>query len=268
MLYLILVVLAVIYIFPFLITISTSFKTLADSTASPLGLIPQNPTAAAYQRLFSGTADFPRWFLNSVIVTVFVTLGRVIFDSMAGYALARIPFRGRNVVFACLVAVMAVPNVVLLLPKFFVIKELGMYDTYFGMIIPLLVDATGIFIMRGFFESIPISIEEQARIDGAGPFRVFWSIVLPMARPAVMTLIILSFQGSWNELGHFVISTQSPSLYPLTRGVASLVNSIGGEKTDYPFQLAAAATMTIPVIIVFFIFQRRIINTQTGGVKE
>lgn len=271
-LYLVLVVLGVVYIFPFLIQVATSFKTTAEATSNPLGLIPHTFTVAAYRRLFtpSPSTDFPRWFANSVIVTLFVTTGRVIFDSMAGYALARIPFRGRNVLFACLVGVMAVPNVVLLIPKFLMIKELGIFDTYPALIIPLMVDATGVFIMKGFFESIPVSIEEQGRLDGAGPFRLFWSIVLPMARPALMTLIILSFQGSWNELSHFVIASQDPNLNTLTKGVASFASGASGAsfKTQYPFTLAAATIMTIPVAVVFFIFQRRIINTQTGAVKE
>ena len=125
----------------------------------------------------SGQEDFPRWFTNSVIVAVFVTAGRLLFDSMAGYALARLRFRGRRAVFSAVIAVMAVPGVVLLIPKFLVIKELGIYDSYPGLIIPLMADAAGVFIMKQFFESIPASIEEAAHIDGAGTFRTFWSVV-------------------------------------------------------------------------------------------
>ena len=161
--------------------------------------IPQVWSTAAYELLFT-RSDFPLWFANSAIVTICVTLGRVFFVSLAGYALARLHFRGRGVIFAAVIAVMAVPGVVLLIPKFLVMNQLGIYDSYAGMILPLLVDAAGVFIMKNFFESIPVSVEEQARIDGAGAFRIFWSVVLPMARPALITIIILSFQGSWNEL--------------------------------------------------------------------
>ncbi|RWZ53167.1 carbohydrate ABC transporter permease [Labedella phragmitis] len=266
-LYAILVVLAVVYIFPFLVQVATSFKTDADAAANPVSLIPGTWSAAAYERLFAGS-DFPVWFANSALVTVFVTLGRVFFDSLAGYALARLQFRGRNVVFAALVAVMSVPLVVLLIPKFLVINQLGMYDSYAGMILPLLVDAAGVFIMKNFFESIPTSVEEQARIDGAGTFRVFWSVVLPMARPALITIIILSFQGSWNELSHFIVATQSPELTTLTKGVASLASGQLSQGTQYPLKLAAAAIMTIPVAVMFFIFQRRIMNASEGAVKE
>ena len=201
-------------------------------------------------------------------MTLAVTLGRVLFDSLAGYALARIPFRGRGVIFALLIAVMAVPNVVLLIPKFLVINQLGMYDSYSGMIVPLLADAAGIFIMKNFFESIPVSVEEQARIDGAGTLRIFWSIVLPMARPAVMTIVILSFQGSWNELSHFIVASPDPDLFTLTKGVAQLASGALSQGTQYPVKLAAAAVMTIPVAIVFFIFQKRIMNASAGAVKE
>ncbi|MHB1234256.1 MAG: carbohydrate ABC transporter permease, partial [Microbacteriaceae bacterium] len=213
-------------------------------------------------------SDFPLWFENSAIVTVCVTLGRTFFDSLAGYALSRLHFRGRGVVFAGLIAVMAVPAVVLLIPKFLVINQLGIYDSYTGMIVPLITDAAGVFIMKNFFESIPVSVEEQARIDGAGTFRVFWSVVLPMARPALITIVILSFQGSWNELSHFIVATQSPSLTTLTKGVASLASGQLSQGTQYPLKLAAAAIMTIPVAVMFFIFQRRILNASEGAVKE
>lgn len=265
--YAILIVLAIVYITPFLIQVATSFKTDADAAANPVSLLPATWTTAAYEKLFL-SSDFPVWFKNSVIVTIFVTAGRVFFNSLAGYALARLQFRGRGVVFAGLIAVMSVPMVVLLIPKFLVINQLGIYDSYAGMILPLLADAAGVFIMKNFFESIPPSVEEAARIDGASTFRVFWSVVLPMARPALVTIIILSFQGSWNELSHFIVSAQDPSLTTLTKGVASLASGQLSQGSQYPIKLAAAAIMTIPVAVMFFIFQKRIMNTSDGAVKE
>ncbi|TQK20117.1 carbohydrate ABC transporter membrane protein 2 (CUT1 family) [Microbacterium sp. SLBN-154] len=265
-LYALLVILAIIYIFPFLVQVATSFKTDSEAASNALSLIPQTVTFAAYETLF-GRSDFPLWFVNSTIVTVVVTLGRVFFVSLAGYALARLHFRGRGAIFALVVAVMAVPAVVLLIPKFLVLNQIGIYDTYAAMILPLLVDAAGVFIMKNFFESIPVSVEEQARIDGAGAFRVFWSVVLPMARPALITIVILSFQGSWNELSHFIVATQSPELTTLTKGVASLASGQLSQGTQYPIKLAAALIMTIPVAVLFFIFQKRIMNTSEGAVK-
>jgi multiple sugar transport system permease protein len=262
---LVLAVLAAIYIYPFVVQVLTSFKTNADAVANPLGL-PQVWTLDAYVRLF-GSSDYPLWFRNSVVVTLFVTAGRVFFNSLAGYALARLRFPGRGLVFSFLIAVMAVPGVVLLIPKFLVINSLGIFNSFAGLILPLLVDAAGVFIMKNYFESIPPSVEEAARIDGASAFRVFWSVVLPMARPALITITILSFQGSWNELSHFIVATNDRGLFNLTRGVASLTAGSLGSAADYPLKLGAAALMTIPVAVLFFVFQKRIMSTADGAVK-
>lgn len=264
--YAVLVALAAAYIYPFLIAVMGSFKTDAEATNNPLSLIPSPFTTAAYERLFFGT-DLPLWATNSLMITVIVTVCRVLFNSAAGYALSRMTFRGRGLVFGLFIAVMAVPSVVLMVPRFLVIKQLGIFDTYFGMILPLLVDAAGIFIMKQFFDSIPASIEEAARIDGAGVFRRFWSVTLPMAAPALITLTILSFQGSWNEFAHFVISRQSPQLHTLTTGVGALVSGQLGSGSQFPLKLAAAVLMTIPVAVLFFFFQRRIMSTTEGAEK-
>jgi multiple sugar transport system permease protein len=265
--YVALIAVAFIYIFPFLVQVSNSFKSDQEATSAGLALWSPSWTSAAYTTLFANS-NFALWTMNSFIVTILVTLGRVFFVSLGGYALARLQFRGRSAIFALLIAVMAVPAVVLLIPKFLVIKSLGIYDSYPGMILPLLVDAAGVFIMKNFFESIPVAVEEAARIDGAGPFRTFWSIILPMARPALVTIVILSFQGSWNELTHFIVSTQSPELTTLTRGVASLASGQLSSGNQFPIKLAAATLMTIPVAIMFFVFQRRIMNASGGAVKE
>jgi multiple sugar transport system permease protein len=265
-LYLTLAVFAFLYIYPFLLELGTAFKTETDAVSNPVNPLPHNWVVTAFTEL--GQQDFPRWFMNSVIVAVFVTAGRILFDSMAGYALARLRFRGRGAVFAAIIAVMAVPGVVLLIPKFLVIRTLGIYDTYPGLVIPLLADAAGVFIMKQFFESIPASIEEAARIDGAGVFRTFWSVVLPMARPALMALTILSFQGSWNDFSDILIAHENPALDTLTTGVGRLVSGQLGAATEYPLKLAAAVGMTIPVAIVFFVFQKHIMRTGQGAAKE
>ena len=264
--YAVLIFFAVIYLMPFIIQLSTAFKTDADATNHPLRLWPETFSLAAFRTL--ADQDFPLWFANSVIVALCVTAGRVFLDSLAGYALARLRFPGRGAVFAGVIAVMAVPGVVLLIPKFLVLNQLGMYDTYGGMIVPLIADAAGVFIMRQFFISIPDSIEEAARIDGAGTFRIFWSIVLPMAKPALITLTILSFQSSWNELAHMIVSRQNPNLNTLTTGVATLAAGGFGSGNRYPLKLAAALLMTLPVAFVFLMFQKRFMRGATeGGIK-
>lgn len=263
-----------LYLLPFVLQLVTGFKTDPDAAAHPLSLLPATPTTAAYQRLFglgqgADGVPFLRWLSNSAMVAVLVTAGRVLFDSMAGYALARLRFPGRSLLFGFVLAVMAVPGVALLIPKFLVLNTFGLFDTYTGMIVPLLVDAAGIFIMKQFFESIPREVEEAARVDGAGVFRIFWSVVLPMARPALITLTILSFQGSWNEFTHFLVSTQSGQYETLTTGLARFVSGGLGGGTQYPLKLAAALLSTLPVAVLFFCFQRHFVNgANAGAVKE
>ncbi|MFE1441148.1 carbohydrate ABC transporter permease [Streptomyces sp. NPDC058739] len=265
---------ALLYLGPFVIQVVTSLKTDPEAASHPLRVMGFTPTTAAYERLFglSGAGDgvpFLRWFSNSALIASVVTAGRVMFDAMAGYALARIQFAGRRFLFAFVVAVMAVPNVALLIPRFLVLNTFGLFDTYTGMIVPLLVDAAGIFIMKQFFESIPREIEEAARVDGAGTFRIFWSIVLPMARAALLTLTILSFQGSWNEFTHFLVATQSSEYETLTTGLARLVSGGLGGGTQYPLKLAAALLSTLPVAVLFFAFQRHFVqDVKMGAVKE
>ena len=266
--------LGLLYLMPFVIELVTGFKTDPDAAAHPLGMVPVTPTTAAYQRLFGlgQVADgvpFLRWLGNSAFIAVVVTAGRVLFDSMAGYALARLRFPGRTLLFGFVLAVMAVPGVALLIPRFLVLDTFGLFDTYTGMILPLMVDAAGIFIMKQFFESVPREVEEAARVDGAGVLRIFWSVVLPMARPALITLTILSFQGSWNEFTHFLVATQSSRYETLTTGLARLVSGGLGGGTQYPLKLAAALLSTLPVAALFFCFQRYFVqDANAGAVKD
>ena len=264
--YAVLLAFSFVYLYPFVIQLATSFKTDPDAVRNSLSLVPDPFTTGAFDRLLE--TRFPTWFANSVLVTVLVTAGRVFFDSLAGYALARLRFRGREAVFTAVLAVLAVPGVILLIPKFLVLNQLGMYDTYPALVVPLLVDAAGVFIMKQFFESIPVSVEEAARIDGASTFRIFWSVVLPMARPALITITILSFQGSWNELPHFIVASQDPELATLTKGVASLVTGQLGSGNQFPISMAAALLMTIPVALVFVFFSRYFVRGGTAGAEK
>ncbi|MGP4098375.1 carbohydrate ABC transporter permease [Nonomuraea sp. KM90] len=263
----VLTVFSVVFIYPFVIQIANAFKTDPDSAVNPLSPIPHPATLSAFERVFLGT-DMPVWLANSLLVTVVVTLGRVLLDSMAGYALARLRFRGRRGLFVAVIAVMAVPGVVLFIPKFLVLNQLGMYDSYLALILPLIADATGVFVMKQFFESVPHSVEEAARIDGAGTFRVFWSVVLPMSRPALITLTILSFQGSWNEFPHTLVAVQDPALFTLPRGLADLVSGSLGGGTQFPLKLGAALLATIPVAIIFVVFQRYFVRDPNQGAEK
>ncbi|SEM45389.1 carbohydrate ABC transporter permease [Nonomuraea pusilla] len=263
----VLIVFSVVFIYPFVIQIANAFKTDPDAAANPLSPIPHPATLSAFERVFMDTG-MPVWLANSLLVTVVVTLGRVLLDSMAGYALARLRFRGRAGLFATVIAVMAVPGVVLFIPKFLVLNQLQIYNSYLALILPLIADAAGVFIMKQFFESVPPGVEEAARIDGAGTFRVFWSVVLPMSRPALITLTILSFQGSWNEFPHTLVAVQDPSLFTLPRGLADLVSGSLGGGTQFPLKLGAALLATIPVALIFMVFQRHFIRDPNQGAEK
>ncbi|MEV4018688.1 carbohydrate ABC transporter permease [Nonomuraea angiospora] len=265
--YCILIFFALVFLYPFVIQIATSFKTEPDAAAHPLSPIPDPVTMGGYEKVFLST-DLPLWLGNSLLVTVVLTAGRVLLDSMAGYALARLRFAGRRAIFSTIIAIMAVPGVVLFIPKFLVLNQFGMYDSYTALILPVLVDAAGVFIMKQFFESLPVSVEEAARVDGAGVFRTYWSIVLPMARPALLTLTIISFQGAWNEFPHTLVAVQNPELFTLPRGLADLVSGSLGKGTQYPLKLGAALMATIPVAVVFVIFQRYFVRGANEGSEK
>ncbi|BCB87714.1 carbohydrate ABC transporter permease [Phytohabitans suffuscus] len=265
--YSILIFFALVFLYPFVIQLANSLKTEPDAAANPLSPLPAPVSFAGFERIFEGT-NFPLWLGNSLLVTVVITAGRVFFDSLAGYALARLRFGGRKVIFAAVIAVMAVPGVVLLIPKFLVFNQFGIYDSYTALILPIIVDAAGVFIMKQFFESVPASVEEAARMDGASIFRTYWSVVLPMARPALITLTILSFQGSWNEFPHTLVAVQDPDLFTLPRGLADLVSGSLGVGTQYPLKLGAALLATIPVAIIFVIFQRYFVRGATEGADK
>ncbi|WP_066372697.1 carbohydrate ABC transporter permease [Herbidospora mongoliensis] len=265
--YFILIFFALVFIYPFVIQLSASFKTEANAAASPLNPIADPFVTDAYHKVFLST-DMPLWLGNSLIVTIAITLGRVLLDSMAGYALARLRFKGRKALFGAVIAILAVPGVVLFIPKFLVLKQFGMYDSYTALILPIIADAGGVFIMKQFFESIPRSVEEAAKIDGAGTWRTFWSVVLPMGRPALITLTIISFQSSWNELPHSLVAVQSPDLYTLPRGLAVLVSGSLGSGNQYPLKLGAAVLATIPVAVLFVVFQRYFVRGANEGADK
>ncbi|NED94287.1 carbohydrate ABC transporter permease [Phytoactinopolyspora alkaliphila] len=256
--YAVLAFFAALFIAPFALALANSFKTRPETLADPLSLIPGEPTLRAYEIM--ARTDIPRWALNSVFVTVMVTVARLFLDSLAGYALARLRFPGRAVIFALVVAVLAVPPIVLAIPRYLVLGQLGMLDTYSGLILPLAVDAFGIFLMKTFFESIPREMEEAARIDGASIFQTYLRIILPLAAPGLIALTILSFQASWNEFLHPLIAAPSdPDLRTLPVGLA-LLRGAQGESQDFPLLLGASLLITLPVALIFFVFQRYFIQ--------
>ncbi len=261
-----LLLLALAFIYPFLLALTTSFKPLPEINANPVALIPQTWTLEGYQRLFD--LNVGRWFINSAFIATIVTISNVIFAGLAGYALSRIKFPGSNAVFLLLLGTMMIPGVVLLIPMFMVLRMLGMVDAYTGLIVPKMVTAFGIFLMKQFFESMPMEIEEAARIDGANRLQTFFQVALPLARPAVIALIIFSFQGSWNEFMHpLIVITTNQDLYTLPLGLAFLRGGIG-QNLQWNALLAGSMLTTLPMALIFFFFQRYFIEgISYSGVK-
>ncbi|MCA9874585.1 MAG: carbohydrate ABC transporter permease [Ardenticatenaceae bacterium] len=262
----ILFLLALTFIYPFLLAIATSFKTLPEINQNPVSLIPQVVTLEGYQRLL--TFNVPRWTLNSALVAVSITLGNLLFASLGGYALARIRFPGSKAVFLGILGTMMIPGIVLLIPMFIVLKALGFVDTYAGLIMPKLITAFSIFLMKQFFESVPRELEEAARIDGASPLQIFFRVVLPTAKPALVALIIFSFQGAWNDFMHpLIVITVNQQLFTLPLGLALLRGGMG-QNLQWNSLMAGSMLTTLPMAIVFFVFQRYFIEgISYSGIK-
>jgi len=261
--YVILVGYSIITAIPFLWALSTSFKTEAEASRFiPTGL-PVHPTLSAWNGpngVFS--ADFPHYFFNSAVVAVIVTVGNLLFDSLAGYAFARMRFPGRNVLFFMVLGTMMVPVAMTLVPVFVILTKLGWINTYQGLTVPFMVSAFGIFLMRQFFQSIPIEIEEAARIDGLSRFGMYWRLALPLSRPALATLAVLTFQGSWDSfmMPSFIASSNSMATLPV-----GLQRFSFQYLTLWPQVMAGSMVVIIPILIIYIFAQRFFVEGMSSG---
>ena len=279
----ILILFALIETVPFVLTVANSFKCLpatrqaseafipsgtfgecTDADGTPLGVdevasgLTFSPTLDGYEGILE--FEFERWFLNSIIYAVTITLLRLLFDSLAGYALARMNFPARRFMFFLILGTMMIPGIVLLIPRFLILKELGLLNTYHGFIFSLGADTFGVFLMKQFFESIPREIEEAAMVDGASRFTIFFRIVLPMATPALTALTIFSFQGTWNNfMDALIIVNGNSDLWNLPLGLANLRGPFG-DTLEWNIFLAGAVFTTLPIALLFFFFQRLFIE--------
>ncbi len=258
--YLVLVVAAWAYVLPFVLSAVSSFKTNEDISARPVSPTFDkslgSPTLEGVKGLDSETVNFPRWTLNSVIVTGSVVAGRLVLASMGGYALSRMRFRGRQLVFTMIVVIMGIPHIVLAVPQFIVMKQVHLLNTYWAMIVPLLFDCADILVMKQFMEQIPAEMEEAAAIDGATRFQTFRRIILPMAVPGLITLTVMRTVGVWNEFLKVLIAIPgAPELRTLPVGLASLQSDFGAE-TPWNILLAGALLTTVPMAVLFLTFQR------------
>jgi multiple sugar transport system permease protein len=267
--YVFLVGYALLMFVPFLWSVVTSFKTLPDSVQ--LTLIPDPFTLDAYDYVFNKLEPpLPRLFFNSGIIATSVTLSNVILGSIAGYAFARLHFRGREVIFLVVLATLMIPDQLRLVPVYLILNTLGLTKgvaQYAGVILVLAISATSIFLLRQYFQSIPREIEEAARIDGAGYFTTFWRVMLPLAGPAIAAVAILQFQGTWNGYFWPYVILQQPDQYTVPVAL-SFFRLAGGLVTNWPPLMAMVVLATIPVLVLYLFFQRYFVEgIAASGVK-
>ncbi len=246
-----------VMVVPFLWMVLSSVKPDAEVMALPPTWWPETITAANYRSLFT-RLDFPTYFLNSTLVALAVTAGNVMFGTMLGYALAKLAFPGKRAVFALVLFTLMIPGVVTFVPLFVLTTNLGLTNTLTGMALPFLAAPFGVFLMRQFILGLPDELIQAARVDGAGELRIFVSVIMPLCGPAMATLGILTFLGSWNNFLWPLVVAQTEDKYTLP--VALALYSVGQNATQYGLLLAGAVVVVIPVVAVFLALQRHIMQ--------
>jgi multiple sugar transport system permease protein len=252
--YLVLLAGGLTMIFPFLWMIATSFKQGAD--VFNLSLLPSKPTAGNYLTLLE-RGLFPRWFFNSLLVGALVTLSVLFFDSLAGFALCKYGFRGRQAVFILILSTMMIPTEMLIIPWYVMSKDLGWTDHYWGIMFPGMMSGFGTFLMKQFFESVPDDLLEAGRMDALNELQIWRRVALPLVTPALSALAIFNFIGNWNAFLWPLIVTSKIDLFTLPVGLSFFS---GEFQTEWAMVMTGASVSTIPVLIVFLVFQRQIIQ--------
>jgi len=264
-LYSLLFVATAFYLGPFLFSLSISFNADQDVFSWPIRLLPENWTLDNYVRVWE-EMPFARWLLNSSLISLVQTVSNVFFAALAGFAFARLEFPGKNVLFAILLGSLMIPGIILLVPKFILLNELQLINSYPGLILPGLVSVVNIFLMKQFFETIPRDLEDAARIDGCSYFRIFWQIFLPISKPALAAVAIYTFQGSWNEFLWPVIVTTTNDMFTLPVGLSFFRSEF---QVQWTLLMAGTTLISIPTLIIFLVFQRHFVQgIATSGMKD
>lgn len=260
--YILLALLVILMLAPIIWMISTSFKPETQIATIDVQWIPRTFTLENYQRVFD-RFNILRWTLNSLIVSTGATLLILILDSLAGYALARMEFVGRGVIFAVILSMLFVPMQITVVPLFLLFAKINLTDTYLALILPVGANVTGVFLMRQFFLSIPYQLEDAARVDGANTLRIWWSVVLPLARPALTAVAIVTFLSSWNSFFWPLIATRTDVSRTLPVGIAQFMSLRPGQAQGmqaYGQAMAGAVIAAVPPIAVFYMLQRHFIE--------
>lgn len=244
----------VVMFFPFLWMLLSSFKPLREIFR--LDFLPKIWTLANYRDVLLDT-DFPRWFFNSIVVAGISTVSVLFFCSLVGYTLTRLRFPGRTVIFVLILSTLMVPTEMLVIPWYVMSTQYGWVNTYWGIAFPGLIPAFGVFLMRQFFQTLPRDLFDAGRVDGVSEFGLFWRIGLPLVRPGLAALGIFNFVGNWNAFLWPLIIAKSPSMRTIPVGVALFSGEAG---TQWNLIMAASAMAILPVLLVFFVFQKQIIE--------
>ncbi len=255
LLYAVLIGYGYLTLYPFLWALSASFKSYAEITNGTLNLIPENFTLDGYKYLFTIDDNFNRWIWNSMFISIVGTFFNIFINSMAGYALARLKFPGRNKIYFFIIAVITIPGQVLLIPNYLLISNFGLINSYAAVILPAAFNVTYIIMMRQFFINFPKEIEEASQIDGLSRVGVFFRITLPLAIPALATQATFIFLGFWNNFLSVKLYLKSPELFTLTVGIQAKMSQHGGI-TQWDRVMAASIISLVPILIMYIVLNR------------
>lgn len=257
-------IIALAYLFPIVWLLLSSLKPGNELFSYPLSILPKNPTSDNFVYSWA-TMDFLKYFVNTLIVAVVTTVLTVIASASCGFALAKYRYKWLSLFFICMLATTMLPTEVIMNPTFSVILNLGLYNNLAGLIIPSISTATGIFMFRQYFMTVPNDLLESARIDGASEGRIFFRLMLPIAKPIIITLTIFSFQWRWNDYIWPLIVLSDPNKYTVQIALRSIV---GADNIDWVLLLSSSVISLVPMIIIFIVFQRYIMDTNaTSGLK-
>ncbi len=264
--YVLLAVLALIFISPLVFMVVTSFKNRVEAAGVPATWIPMEPTLDAYRSIFSAEGTpVPRWFVNSMVSATANAVLVVATAALAAYPLARMSFRGKNVVFGLIIGTLFIPPVILVIPNYLIVGELKWLDTLLAVIVPTAASAFGVFFLRQFFLTFPRELEEAAMLDGANTLQVFTKVVLPLARPALATLAVLAFLTNWNDFLWPVYVLFSPENQTLQAGLSTLQSA---NSVRYDLLMAGAVVASVPVLLLYVFAQRFVIEgVSHSGIK-
>ncbi|QHQ59630.1 ABC transporter permease subunit [Anaerocolumna sedimenticola] len=259
-------VIAICMVIPFAWMLSASFKPDNEIFNFPIAWIPKKITFANYNRVWNSSVPFTTFFMNSVKVTSLSVIGELFTSALAAYAFAKIKFKGREVIFLIYLSTLAFPNQMMLIPRFVVFREIGIYNTHLALILPGMFTAFGTFLLRQFFMSIPEELCESAKVDGANHFVIFLKIMIPLAIPAFSALIIFQFVSSWNEYESALVYIRDKNLATIPLGLNFFKDE---NSTSYGAIMAASVCSLIPIFTVFLIFQKQFVaGIATTGMKE